>query len=176
MDTADYYDARDQIDGSAWHREAQGYNADATILCARCGDEAGRVCDQCGDTFCAACMVATGPLRMPIWCADCCANQRHDFETTHFPPAASITEHLHWMVAHGEVKSVECEQPYAGDSPSGTGFYSTTPEGHTMHVNGARDMPPETLAALAQLADLAFAQYAPKHDGRAAHTPRGDSV
>ncbi len=54
-----------------------------------------------------------------------------------------------------------------GDSPSGTGFYSTTPEGHTMHVNGARDMPPETLAALAQLADLAFAQYAPKHDGRA---------
>lgn len=57
----------------------------------------------------------------------------------------------------------DCEQPIADDSPRGTGFYSTTPEGHTMHVNGARDMDNETLAALAQLADLAFKQYANEH-------------
>ncbi len=60
-----------------------------------------------------------------------------------------------------------CNDALDDGGHAGIGFYSTTPDGHAIHVNGARDMPPETLAALAQLADLAFAQYAPKHDGRA---------
>ena len=38
---------------------------------------------------------------------------------------------------------------------SGWGFWSQTPEGHTVHISGRRDMPQETLDALLRIMDLA---------------------
>lgn len=41
----------------------------------------------------------------------------------------------------------------------GRGFWTGTPDGHVMHVNGDRDMSEETLNALRHLMDLAVKQF-----------------
>ena len=38
---------------------------------------------------------------------------------------------------------------------SGRGFWALTPNGHTVHINGRRDMSQETLDALLNMMDLA---------------------
>lgn len=50
------------------------------------------------------------------------------------------------------------------DEAQGRGFYATSPAGNVMHVNGARDMPEETLALIGQVADLALAQVLRKRE------------
>ena len=38
----------------------------------------------------------------------------------------------------------------------GRGFWAKTPDGRTIHINGRRDMPQETLDAILRMCDLAY--------------------
>ncbi len=52
MDTADYYACQDELDGAAWHREAQSYGPnddDLTWWCEECGDVTEEPCGVCAD-------------------------------------------------------------------------------------------------------------------------------
>lgn len=44
----------------------------------------------------------------------------------------------------------------------GHGFWSVTPEGHSVHIKGDPDMPQETLQALLSMMDLAYKNAAKK--------------
>lgn len=124
------------------HELVREQDDDRAPTCPTCGGDLEWIeCDECDGTG----ETAMGLLHDcdPLW---------YDVQDTapcHICEGASghyaCTNSREWCEAH---------------VTQGHGFSTTTPDGHAMHVNGARDMSDEDLAVIGELADLAYKQVA----------------